>query len=85
MTGVSELELTQFSILDYGPLESLHPNTDGEQRRENNDGLHTNLFAFVMLGLSSPVKESGNVFGHLRSSGRSAFRQKSAHYVMWGA
>ena len=56
---------TDLPILDHTPLEALHIYAYGRQRGEEDDGLDTNLLAFIVLRLSRPAQESSNVLGHL--------------------
>ena len=57
--------LTDLPVLDHIPLEALHIYTHGRQRREEDDSLDTDLFAFVMLRLGCPTQEISNVLCHL--------------------
>lgn len=61
---------TNLPRLERGPLEALRVQRDRQEGREDDHGLQTDLLPFVVLRLSSPVKEGGNILSHLRSGGR---------------
>lgn len=68
------IQLTHLSVLDDGPLEPLNVETDSSERREEDDGLETNLLPVVVLRLGGPVEERSDVLGHLGGGSGCAWR-----------
>ena len=67
----NHLLVNNLSSLDRSPLETLQVKRQGSHTSQNNGGLQTHLFTFIMFRFSSPSKESTDILGHLRGSGRS--------------
>ena len=65
---------TDLSRFHSGPLCTLDVQTNGSQRREQNNSLESNLLAFIVLWFGSPMEECDHVFGHLGGRSRSAWR-----------